>query len=138
MSAPEKITVSDLSRSELEALTERLLAENATLKQAVADLRAEMARLKGLKGRPAFKPSGMEPATNPKPAGQARKRGPKARKTERLAIQEECILKAEVPAGSRFSRASRAMRIMSSRIWCCARMWCGFAASVGRRRTVGP
>ena len=102
MSAPEKITVSDLSRSELEALTERLLAENATLKQAVADLRAEMARLKGLKGRPAFKPSGMEPATNPKPAGQARKRGPKARKTERLAIQEECIIKAEVPAGSRF------------------------------------
>ncbi len=103
MSAPEKIiTVSDLSRSELEALTERLLAENATLKQAVADLRAEMARLKGLKGRPAFKPSGMEPATDPKPAGQAGKRGTKARKSERLAIQEERIIKAEVPAGSRF------------------------------------
>jgi hypothetical protein len=102
MSIPEALILSCLPRGDLEALTERLLAENAALKQAVADLRAEIARLKGLKDRPALKPSGMEAATAPKPAGPDRKRGTKARKTERLAIDEERIVMAEVPAGSRF------------------------------------
>jgi hypothetical protein len=44
MSVPEKIPLSELSRGALEALTERLLAENATLKQMVAELRAEGSR----------------------------------------------------------------------------------------------
>ena len=52
MSAPEKITLSGLSRGELEALAERPLAENAALRQAIAELRAEVATLKGVKGRP--------------------------------------------------------------------------------------
>ena len=67
MSGSEKTPVSDLPRGELEALTERLLAENAELKQAVAGLRAAIAQLKGLKGRPKLKPSGLEPGTDPKP-----------------------------------------------------------------------
>ena len=57
MLAPEKITLSGLSRGELETLAERLLAENAALKQALAELRAEVATLKGVKGRPKLKPS---------------------------------------------------------------------------------
>jgi prefoldin subunit 5 len=52
MSAPERITLPGLSRGELEALAERLLAENAALRQAIAELRAEVATLKGVKGRP--------------------------------------------------------------------------------------
>ena len=52
MSVPEKISLSGLSRGELVALAERLLAENAALKQAIAELRAEVATLKGVKGRP--------------------------------------------------------------------------------------
>src|SRR4051794_22756265 len=60
MSVPEKIPLSELSRGDLEALTERLLAENAALKQVVADLRAGIVRLKGVTGRPAIRPSGAE------------------------------------------------------------------------------
>jgi hypothetical protein len=68
VSAPEKIPLSGLSRSELEALSERLLAENAALQQTVGELRAQIARLKGVAARPALKPSGMEHKTEPKPA----------------------------------------------------------------------
>jgi hypothetical protein len=46
MSASAKIPLSGLSRGELEALAERLLAENAALRQAIAELRAEVATLK--------------------------------------------------------------------------------------------
>ena len=72
-----KIPVSKLSRGELEALAERLLAENATLAQAVAELRAEVAKLKGLQDRPVIKPSGMDQGTEPKPADRGQKRGAK-------------------------------------------------------------
>ena len=97
MSASEKITLSGLPRAELEALTERLLAENAALRRAVAELRAEVAALKGLKGRPEVKPSGMEEATEPEPAGKGR--GAKARKAGRLTPDEERVVAADVPAG---------------------------------------
>jgi hypothetical protein len=102
MLVPEKITLSGLSRGKLEALAERLLAENAALKQAIAELRGEVAALKGLKGRPTVKPSGMDKGTEPKPAGKRQERGAQGSKSERLAVGEEGILKAEVPPGSRF------------------------------------
>src|SRR4051794_4264805 len=65
----------------LRALTERLLAENAALKQVVADLRAGIVRLKGVTGGPAIRPSGMEQKTEPKPTDKTGKRGAKQRKT---------------------------------------------------------
>jgi hypothetical protein len=102
MSAPEKITLSGLPRGELEALAERLLAENAALRQAIAELRAEVATLKGVKGRPKVKPSGMEEATEPEPPGKGRGGAMKTRKIGRLTIDEERVIEAEVPAGSRF------------------------------------
>jgi hypothetical protein len=102
MSAPEKIALASLSRDALEALTERLLAENAALQQAIAELRTEVAQLKGVKGRPKLKPSGMEKGTEPEPTGKARSRGIRGSKADRLTITEERILPADVPAGSRF------------------------------------
>jgi hypothetical protein len=81
-------------------LAERLLAENAALKQALAELRAEVATLKGVKGRPKVRPSGMEEGTEPEPIGKAR--GAKASKAGRLTLDEERVIAADVPAGSRF------------------------------------
>src|SRR3954466_6108542 len=101
MSASGKITLSGLPRGELEAVAGRLLAENAALKRTIAELRAEVATLKGVKGRPKMKPSGMDEGTEPAPA-ESRGRGAKASKAGRLTVDEERVVAAEVPAGSRF------------------------------------
>ena len=100
MSAPAKIPLSSLPRGELEALAERLLAENDALKQAVAELKAEVATLKGVKGRPEVKPSGMEKASSD-PGATNRGRGGRG-KADRLTVDEERVVEADVPAGSRF------------------------------------
>ena len=68
----------------------------------MAELRAEVATLKGLKGRPTVKPSGMERGTAPEPAEKGRGHGARGAKAERLTIHEERVIKADVPAGSRF------------------------------------
>jgi hypothetical protein len=129
MPIPTKVPVAELPRGELEALAERLLAENAALRQAMAELRAEVATLKGVKGRPKVGPSGMEKGTGPEPAEAGRGRGVKAPKIGRLTIHEERVIAADVPAGSRFKggacpRAGQGRtrgRTSWSRTSCCVR-----------------
>lgn len=99
MTAPAEI--SGLLHAELQQLVVRLLSENAEQKRAIAELREEIARLKGLKGRPAIKPSGMEQGTTPKPRDKRAGRGGRGKVTPRVSIEEK-LLVAEVPLGSRF------------------------------------
>jgi hypothetical protein len=98
---PPPPTFSALNRPALEALVIELLSEVGTLKQTVAELREENARLKGLKGRPNIKPSGMDKgATPPKPA-KPEKRRSRGKVTPRVNIDEK-VIKTEIPPGSRF------------------------------------
>src|SRR6478609_11179142 len=102
MSASGKISLSGLPRAELEALAERLLAENDALRQVIAGLKAEVATLKGVKGRPEVKPSGMEKGAGSEPGATNRGRGGRG-KADRLTVDEERVVAAaDVPAGSRF------------------------------------
>jgi hypothetical protein len=88
-----------LSPTELKALVLELLGKVAALEQTVAAQRAEIARLKGLKGRPVLKPSGMETASEPKPPSPPKgRRGPVR---PRVAVEDQ-VIEATVPLGSRF------------------------------------
>ena len=60
----------DLSAAELRSLVVSLLETVAQLEVKVAALTEENAQLKGLKGRPNLKPSGMEKGTDPLPAAR--------------------------------------------------------------------
>ncbi len=93
--------LSDLSRPELEALLLELFGKVSSLEAKLAEQREEIARLKGLKGRPVIKPSGMDKGTEPaKPAGHVKRR---FRGTVKpfVEIQDE-VIRADIPPGSVF------------------------------------
>ena len=86
-----------LAPDDLKGLVLQLLEDVVALKAENAALREEIARLKGLKGPPKLKPSGMEKATEP--ARAERKAGRRGGKIDRLVIDEERVLKAAVSGG---------------------------------------
>jgi hypothetical protein len=87
---------------ELREFVLKLLAENSEQKRLIAELRDEVARLKGLKGRPEIKPSsGMEPETAPMPTGTGGSRRGRGKVVPKVTVDDQ-VVTAEVPAGSRF------------------------------------
>ncbi len=90
-----------LSPAELKALVVELLAKVAELERTVAAQREEIARLKGLKGRPPIKPSGMEQASEPKPPCDSEARRRRGKVVPRVPVEER-VLRATVPPGSQF------------------------------------
>ena len=91
--------VDDLGLDELRKLVVELLEQSAAAKAENAALREEIARLKGLKGRPKLRPSGMEQASEPRPERRTKRRKGKRAK---LAVHEERVITAEAPVGARF------------------------------------
>ena len=83
----------------LQQEVERLRLDNGNLHASNQALKDEIARLKNLPPRPPFKPSGMEKATQPRPAGPGRRPG---RGAKRDRVTREVTIRAEAPAGSRF------------------------------------
>jgi len=98
---PPPFALSALRRAELEALLIELFGEVTSLKQTVAELREEIARLKGLKGRPNIKPSGMDQGAAPAKPIEDKKQPGRGKVMPRVSVEEK-VIKAEIPPGSRF------------------------------------
>jgi len=93
--------IDGLSLEALKALVVQLLSKVTEQERLIAELREESARLKGLRGRPRIKPSGMEDASKPKLAGKRGKHRRRGKIVPGVAIEDR-VIKAQVPPGSRF------------------------------------
>jgi hypothetical protein len=94
-------------QSDSAILQDQVEAQQATITSLQTEkqaLRDEVARLKGLPPRPPTRPSGMEKATEPGTGDKGKRRSKQRRgaKRDRDAVTNEIVVKAIVPAGSRF------------------------------------
>ncbi len=101
MLLPGDVGVEGRSSEELRRLVAELLGEVARLRDENAALRKEIARLKGHKGRPKIKPSGMERAT-PERTPRAKTRRSQRSTTAERVVHEDRVLAISAPPCSRF------------------------------------
>ena len=94
-----------LSDKELKALVIALLGKVAALEERVAAQAEEIARLKGLKGKPRIKPSqpsGMDRAAEKRADREWRKKRRRGAKTPTAPVEKRVVATPDVPPGSRF------------------------------------
>ncbi|HYG90925.1 MAG TPA: transposase [Azospirillum sp.] len=100
------VNLSEMSADALRQLIQELWQRQADLEHQLRERDAEIARLKGLAGRPAIKPavkpSGMEAGTQPAGDRPARRRRGRAGKVSKAVACEDRVLRVAVPEGSRF------------------------------------
>ena len=99
MSPPDNLD--GLSSAQLRELVAGLFAKLAELERTNAALREEIAQLKGLKGRPDIKPSGMEKASEAAKPDKPEPRPGRGKVRPRVSVEDR-VLQANVPAESRF------------------------------------
>ncbi len=98
---PPPANLSALTRAELEALLLELFGKVSSLEAKLGEQREEIACLRGLKGRPVIKPSGMDKGTEPpKPAGHVKRRF-RGKVKSFVEIKDE-VIRADIPPGSVF------------------------------------
>ncbi len=121
-----RLLVTDLAGKieRLEQELEQLRLDNSNLHASNQALKDEIARLKNLPPRPPFKPSGMEKATQPRPAGPGRRPG---RGAKRNRVTREVTIRAQVPPGSR----SKATRRLCAGIWFWSPRSCATSGNAG-------
>ena len=106
MASPSTVPdLGQLSAEELRGLVAELLLQLQARREENAALKDEIARLKGLKGRPELRPPGLEPATTAAARGRrgkTRRRGRGARATRLVRAEEQRVLTVAPPPGARF------------------------------------
>jgi hypothetical protein len=98
---PPPVSLSSLTRPELEALLVDLFGRVAALTQVVGEQREEIARLKGVTGRPTIKPSGMDKGTEPSNPVKREKRRGRGKVAPRVSVEDQ-VVKVAIPEGSVF------------------------------------
>jgi len=127
---PNGPDLDDLSVRELKALVIALLGKVAALEEKVAAQADEIARLKGLKGKPNIKPSkpsGMEKETENRARREWREKRRRGAKKPSGPVEERVIVVAAIPPGSRFKGYERFtvqdLRIEAQTICYCRQRW---------------
>ena len=98
--------IDSLSDKDLKALVIVLLGKITALEEKVAAQAEEIARLKGLKGRPDIKPpkkpSGMDKATEKRAEREWREKQRRGAKKPSVPVEERVIVASAIPSGARF------------------------------------
>ncbi len=101
MEQPSPSPIDDLSLDALRSLVKELVGKLAAQDAQIKALKEEVTRLKGHKGKPKLKPSGMEQATEKRSRRRGKKKGSRPSR-QKLVVNEEQTLTITPPAGSRF------------------------------------